>query len=165
MTGLELLEKLSKDMDYLRDRVDLMDATIKALNNRIAQLVLSSKDKDLEKPVQINVRPVESVKAVFAQPVNRQKEKLETKSPVTKLVYKKVMGYLKNSDNRPIDDALVLIYDKNNDVIASSNSDTAGYWETMVAPGKYLATIKKSGFKDFNKSFVVNENDKHVEVA
>lgn len=80
------------------------------------------------------------------------------------LSYKKIFGKLVNNDNEPIENVLIKIYDRNNEVCASTETDPIGYWETMLKPGRYVAEYVKSGFKTTNKTFEVGKNSKEVEV-
>lgn len=80
------------------------------------------------------------------------------------LTYKKTFGRLLNSTNEPVENILIKIYDKNNEVCATTETDPIGYWETMLKPGRYVAECVKSGFKTSNKSFEVGKNVKEVEV-
>ena len=80
------------------------------------------------------------------------------------LTYKKVFGKLTNDVNEPLENVLIKIYDHNNEVCASSETDPTGYFETMLRPGRYVAEHIKSGFKTTNKTFEVGKYVKEVEI-
>lgn len=80
------------------------------------------------------------------------------------LTYKKVFGKLVNNTNEPIENVLIKVYDRNNEVCATTETDPIGYWETMLKPGRYVAEYTKSGFKTSNKTFEVGKGAKEVEV-
>jgi len=80
------------------------------------------------------------------------------------LTYKKVFGRLVNNTNEPIENVLIRVYDRNNEVCASAETDPIGYWETMLKPGRYVAEYTKTGFKTANKTFEVGKGAKEVEV-
>lgn len=78
--------------------------------------------------------------------------------------YKKAFGRLVNNAKEPIEGALIKIYDTNNEVCATTETDITGHWESQVRPGRYSMEIVKASFKPINKSFDVKERDVEVEV-
>jgi len=193
MTGAEALQKIIDTVDGLKITVDelkvsiqLIEANIKVLNNRAAGLM---KDPGFnqspaiggrltnsisagvptpkqQQPIQTAVIPtrgrqlVETPEELRHEPLNTIKEDPERNV----LTYKKVFGRLVNNDSEPIDGVLIKIYDKNNEVCASVETDPIGYFETMLKPGRYVAEYLKSGFKTTNKTFDVGKNAKEIEV-
>lgn len=167
MTGAEAIQKILEDVGSLTstvkdlaDSIKLIEANIKVLNNRAAGLmreqpqVISSSVSNVESKQLMAEAPKQSTQPVSAPETERSNI----------LTYKKVFGKLVNNTSEPIENVLIKIYDKNNEVCASTETDTIGYWETMLKPGRYIAEYLKTGFKTANKMFEVDKNSKATEV-
>jgi hypothetical protein len=174
MTGIEMLEKLVKDIENMKQQVQLMDANLKVLNNRINQLITGStpiKQGVAQQAISppISVRPKQE-QAAIAAPVLASTPKVQPQQGPSvaiktgRLIYKRVFGYLKNQQDKPIEEALVLVYNSRNEVCASAVSDPTGLWETMLTPGRYVAEFKKDNFPAVNRAFEFTEFVKDHEV-
>ena len=97
--------------------------------------------ENIEQPQYQSIKPFESINA-----------------------YKKAFGRLINGAKEPIEGALIKIYDTNNEVCATTETDMTGHWESQVKAGRYSIEYVKTGFKSVNKSFNVGERDVEVEV-
>lgn len=193
MTGAEALQKIIDTVDGLKNTVDelkisiqLIEANIKVLNNRAAGLM---KEAAPQTPASYPARMTSAISAagvpaqkpqqsIQAGPPSRGRQLLETpeevrqeiRNPINETesssvkIYKKVFGRLIDNSSEPIESVLIKVYDKNNDVCATAETDPIGYWETMLPPGRYIAEYLKTGFKTTNKTFDVGKNAKDVEV-
>lgn len=193
MTGAEALQQiidtvkqLKSTIDELKISVQLIEANIKVLNNRAAGLMRDDTTKEsypstgsrltnsVALPSNAAVLPatpgtpqpkrgrpmVEAPEETRAEASNFIRE-ADNSGVIT---YKKVFGRLINNTNEPIENVLIKVFDKNNEVCATAETDPIGYWETMLRPGRYVAEYVKPGFKTANKTFDVGRNAKEVEV-
>lgn len=163
MTGIELLEEILKEVREIKTQNALMDANVKVIANRINILISG---KGIQQTTSITIKPAEVATVMVRTPeikvsapeevkiaVPQQLQRPEAVPGKVKLVYKKVYGYLKNVQQVPIDEAVVLIYNNKNEACGSAVTDGKGYWSTMLTPGRYSMECKKANFPSANKNF------------
>jgi hypothetical protein len=155
---LEVVNGLKAKVDKLEGSINIIEASIKVLNNRAAGLMKAPETKQQEQ--QLMAEAPQQVQ-VTLQASAASSSDLEEKGILT---YKKVFGKLKNNAGDPIDGVLLKVYDKNNEVCATTETDLVGYFELMLRPGRYVAEYTKAGFKTVNKTFEVDKNAKEIEV-
>lgn len=176
MTGAEALQKILDDLNALRtefnslkESVQLIEANIKTLNNRAAGLMMnnppSAKTAKADAPAAVipqasSLRGRHTTEAI----ATREPQFVQEEERPGVLTYKKVFGKLINNAKEPIENVLIKVYDKNNEVCATTETDPTGYWEIMLKPGRYVAEYTKTGFKTTNKTFEVSKNAKETEV-
>lgn len=173
MTGAEMLQeildsvkKIQNTIDVLQSSVSLIETNMKMLNNKAS--ILSKEAIQQERAHLPNINPVSSVRGrqlsnELPTQINGQSAVLPEDKPGV-LTYKKVFGKLINNHEEPIENVLVKIYDKNNEVCATAETDAVGYFETMLKVGRFVAEYTKDGFKTSNKTFEVAPNIKEVEI-
>ena len=187
---MDTVDTLKATVDELKISIQLIEANIKVLNNRAAGLMKETPQsgsypstgsrltstvgtltagapvQKAQQPIQAGPAPSRG-RAMVETPVELRDEaaniinNAESSGVVT---YKKVFGRLVDKANEPIENVLIKVYDRRNEVCASAETDPIGYWETMLPPGRYIAEYVKSGFKTTNKTFDVGKNAKEVEV-
>lgn len=169
---IEMIETLTLTVNELKISVQLIESNIKTLNNRAAGLILNT--QSLTTQVQTD-NYTSNISAILPQaPTNlsRGRQLSETEqSPISQtlegpgvLTYKKVFGKLINDSSSAIENVLIKVYDKNNEVCATAETDPIGYFEFMLKPGRYVAEYLKTGFKTINKTFDVSQAAKEVEI-
>jgi hypothetical protein len=191
---IDSIDTLTATVNELKQSIQLIEVNIKTLNNRAAGLmkdqnsplvesVLRKAPIDLPvsssglsagipnqkaQPIQTTTIPsrgrqmIESSEELRDEARNPIKE-MKSDSPGV-LTYKKVFGKLVNNTNEPIENVLIKIYDRNNEVCATTETDPIGYFETMLKPGRYVVEYLKTGFKTTNKTFEIGKNAKEVEI-
>ena len=191
MTGAEALQKIIDTMDALKITVDelkvsvqLIEMNIKTLNNRAAGLMrdvqpsITNPTNTMNPNISAGVpiqKPASTMQAglpsrgrqLLETPEEKRQQIGETALDVDSpgvLTYKKVYGKLANNIDEPLENVLIKVYDKNNEVCATTETDPIGYFETMLKPGRYVAEYTKPGFKAINKTFEVGKNSKEVEI-
>lgn len=183
MTGAEALQKIMDSIEQLQTEIQtlkastqLIEANIKVLNNRAGSL-MRDQGTSIPQPnafegVKINPNATQVVdtqgrgRQLGMDASNAPEATLpapEKKASKT-LTYKKVFGRLVDSNKEPIVGALVKVFDKNNEVCATAETDPIGYWEAMVQPGRYSVEYTKQGFRQVNKVFELGGNMKELEV-
>lgn len=174
---IEKLETLTLIVDDLKSSIKLIEGNIKVLNNRAGGLLLQNNKIEpemknnlttIEHPNEYQIPPTMRNANIATLPTTTSPSKQMFKPALEEsdgiITYKKIFGKLINSNNEPIENVLIKVYDKNNEVCATTESDLVGYWESMVRPGKYVAEYIKDGFKSENKTFEVNKNSNEVQV-
>lgn len=186
---LETVDGLKNTVDNLKDSIQIIESQIKVLNNRAAGLMRETTPSypspanrlpasvgpavSAGAPVPKQQQPMQAAPAKRGRPLVEAPEEVreearnfikEANDGPGVLTYKKVFGRLVNNSNEPIESVLIKVYDRNNEVCASTETDPIGYWETMLKPGRYVAEYLKTGFKTTNKTFDVGKNAKEVEV-
>jgi Carboxypeptidase regulatory-like domain len=161
MTGAEALQKILDKVDKIADdandlknivnelqiSVKLIENNIKVLNNRAGVLMRQDTNSFMVPQPQLqgsapkNTLPLEHKKIMS---------------------YNRVFGKLADDKGDPIESVLVKIYDKNNEVCATAETDPIGIWDTMLPPGRYVAEYTKQGFKTSNKTFEVGNKETEV---
>lgn len=191
---MDTVEQLTATVNELKVSIQLIEANIKVLNNRAAGLMKNQSMEaanvvvspanptpnvafggltagpPMPKPQQSQVLQAGTLSRGRQMVEAPQEQRDEAMNFIREengqgvLTYKKVFGKLVNNTNDPIENVLIKVYDKNNEVCASTETDPIGYWETMLKPGRYVAEYTKSGFKTANKTFEVGKGAKEVEV-
>jgi hypothetical protein len=174
MTGAEALQKILDSVEELKNTVKsleestkLIEANIKVLNNRAAGLMKdSSPTTQTSAVLPANIMQATQLRGRQVIPDSGQaaEQVIPDDSSGGVLTYKKVFGRLINSTNEPIENVLIKVFDKNNEVCATAETDAIGYWESMLRPGRYVVEYTRTGFKTANKTFDVGKNAKEVEV-
>lgn len=182
MTGAEALQKILDGIDEIKNRmtgletsVNLIEANIKTLNNRAAGLIgnnmiKTSVSNEIIDVSNTQIIPTDTLTAVIPQTLPTRGRDVSTTLPETivddskSMVYKKAFGRLLDGAGEPIEGVLVKVFDKNNEVCATTETDAIGYFESMVRIGRFVAEYTKPGFKTVNKTFEVKKNDKEVEI-
>jgi len=187
---MDTVDTLKATVDELKISVQLIEANIKVLNNRAAGLMRENVQPAYPtigsrltasvgaNPVSAGVPEQKSQQVIqTAAAPNRGRQLIETPeekrseamniikedSPGV-LTYKKVFGRLVNNSSEPIEGVLIKVFDRNNEISGTAETDPIGYWETMLKPGRYVAEYTKAGFKTTNKTFDVSKSAKEVEV-
>ncbi len=155
-TILEDITKLVSTVKNLETSIHFIEANIKMLNNRAAGLMQIPK-QEISAAVPITLAP-----QLIADVPNTELIYADERSNI--LTYKKVFGKLINNVGESIDGVLIRVFDKNNEVCSSVETDVVGYFEFMLRPGRYSAEYTKVGFKTVNKTFDVNKNAKETEI-
>lgn len=186
---LETMNTLSDTVNELKTSVLLIEQSIKVLNNRAAGLMRENIVKIPNTTQQVSLANASNTQLSAGVPTQQSTQTLqagpsrgrqmkempqdqrdeamnfikEADGPGV-LTYKKVFGKLVNNSSEPIESVLIKVYDRNNEVCATTETDPIGYWETMLKPGRYVAEYTKTGFKTSNKTFEVGKGAKEVEV-
>jgi len=186
---MDTVDALTSTVNELKMSVQLIEANIKVLNNRAAGLMRDGTPV-IYPTTGSRLTDTVGIPMSAGAPVQKTQEVIQTSSPSRGrqmietpeetrteamnfikddnspgvMTYKKVYGKLVNNTNEPIENVLIKVYDKNNEVCATTETDPIGYWETMLKPGRYVAEYVKSGFKTANKTFEVGKNAKEIEV-
>lgn len=163
MTGTEALQQILEtmnnligEMNDLKISVKLIENNIKVLNNRAGALMRS--DVSVE---QTKLQASLTQQQTLHQLGEATRVTLPAEAPKM-LSYKKVFGTLINDSGEPINGVLIKVFNRDNEVCSTSETDVAGYWTSMLSQGKYMAEYTKHGFRTINKSFEVA--NKEVEV-
>lgn len=177
MTGAQALEKILTTVEDLKATISTLETSVKLIEANIK--ILNNRAGGILREQQTTRTPIDSVPATLplqsAQPTrgrqlvadtSQQIAQLPTQDtvPANAIVYKKVFGRLIDGNKEAISGALVKVFDKNNEVCATTETDPVGYWEVMTRPGKYVAEYTKAGFKTANKTFEVSKTAKETEV-
>ncbi len=168
---LQALDSLTATVNELKGSIQLIEANIKTLNNRAAGIMLNNGSQAQstkavlpsvtpQPPTTLRGRPV----TADAPQQEVQQSNVQQEEGQGVLTYKKVFGKLINSAKEPIENVLITVYDKNNELCGTTETDPVGYWEIMLRPGKYSVEYTKVGFKTTNKTFEVSKNAKETEV-
>ena len=159
---LESIEELKDMVGKLEGSVNSIEANIKMINNRIGMLGKEKNALQKDFPV-LQAGPVSVPEIKISDNLAKETQAVLINKP-NALVYKKVFGKLIDNNKEPLDSVLVKIYDKNNEVCATAETDVTGFFTTMLKPGKYVAEYNKIGFKAINKNFDVDINMNEIEL-
>lgn len=187
---METVDALTSTVNELKISVQLIESNIKVLNNRAAGLMRNPATDVSSVAASPAIIKTEIIGMTAGPPMPKSQQQVLQANPSRGrqmieapqeqrdeamnfikedngpgvLTYKKVFGRLINNTSEPIENVLIKVYDKNNEVCSSTETDPIGYWETMLRPGRYVAEYTKSGFKTTNKTFEVGKGAKEVEV-
>lgn len=143
-SAIDTIYELMDQIKLLHQKIDIMDANIKLLNNKLVKPTAN-------KPT-----------AVVPSDIKTQK------SPIEEVHEIKLFGRIKNQSKKPIKGVYIKVRDEKGEVIKSRETNVDGYWEARVFPGQYVIEIDASHIikmarpKNFN--IVVDETMNEYEV-
>lgn len=68
-----------------------------------------------------------------------------------------VTGYVVNRDGAPVAGVNVVVYDSNNVVVASTSTDSDGFFSVPLMPGTYTLKLSKPGYVEKTITFTVSK--------
>jgi hypothetical protein len=96
-----------------------------------------------------------------------QLDKRESQEPQIKKIVLgniKLFGYIKTTSMKPVANATIRVFDKDNELIKNVNTDKDGYWECRLPAGQYSSEILISGIKPINRQFTLLNGMKEFEL-
>jgi len=150
-SAIDAIYALVDRVDLLDKKIEIVDTNIKHLNNKVSQLLTSSK------PIAL---PSARASAVAATSVSTGSESVDklVLGPV------KVFGRIVDNNMVPIPDVAISVYDSSSDLIKSEISNADGYWEVRLPAGKYGVEYSHSRFKTINRTVNLENGIKTFEV-
>lgn len=142
-SAIDIIYELKEQIKLLHQKIDVMDANIKLLNNKLKAPPIAKPNPNIQEQKQINA-PQEEAHAI------------------------KLFGRIKNQNKKPIKGVYIKVRDERGEIIRSRETNAEGYWEARVFPGQYVIEldashiIKMARPKNFN--VVLDETMNEYEV-
>lgn len=153
--AIDKIYEMEEDLKYIKQYVQLIDNNLKLLNNKLGKI-----EKALEnQPV---AQPNQKITATPGTPPPPQKERKDSEKLVLGKI--KTFGYIVNRTKQPISDIDVQVYDEDNEVVKRRKTDSDGYWEVRLPPGKYGVEYRQEGYRPINKTILLDRTMKSFEV-
>lgn len=149
MSAIDAVYKILSEIEKINARLDVIDANIKLLNNRIKSSGVPAGKASAKPPT----ATAPSATAVMQTPIGR---------------VIKVFGRVKNQREKPLKGVYIKIYSSEGKVIKSRETDADGYWEARLELGsygvEYIASHINKKFRPINKTIVLDETMNEYEV-
>jgi hypothetical protein len=190
-SALDIIYSLPALLKKLESKIDVIDNNVKILNNKVLKLSSgqgqniadrsSSVQEQAQKSLTLNQEqqgkdPEKKLLMPRAESPDElpkvyrkdgQLEKKETAEPQIKKIVLgniKLFGYIKTTSMKPVTNATIRIFDKDNDLIKNISTDKDGYWECRLPAGQYNSEILISGIKPINRQFTLLNGMKEFEL-
>jgi len=145
-SAIDSIYQIEESLKELLKRFQVVEDNVKLLNNKVSKL---------SKP---NPLPLVKNDPSPVPVVSQQK--------VDKLVLGniKLFGYIVNKAKQPLPSVVVNVYDANSKLIKNLQTNSDGYWEVRLPPGKFGVEYIHKKFKPVNKTVSLEDGTKEVEV-
>lgn len=189
-SALDIIYSLPAILKKLESKIDVIDNNVKILNNKVlklssnqyagpalidrshesakgdAKVVQEQQAKGLEqKFVMPRAESPDEMPKVYkkdGQPDVKESTDIQIKKIVLGNI--KLFGYIKTTSMKPVTNATVRVFDKDNDLIKNMSTDKDGYWECRLPAGQYNSEILITGIKPINRQFTLLNGMKEFEL-
>lgn len=189
-SALDIIYSLPAILKKLESKIDVIDNNVKILNNKVLKLASSQhssptlidkghesargdakvtqeqQPKGLEqKFIMPRAESPDEMPKVYkkdGQPDVRESADIQIKKIVLGNI--KLFGYIKTTSMKPVTNATVRVFDKDNDLIKNMSTDKDGYWECRLPVGQYNSEILITGIKPINRQFTLLNGMKEFEL-
>ena len=180
-TALEIILSLPKILKKLESKIDILDTNLKILNSKINKI---KQDQPIQ--VQSQVQAQETIEPIAIKEEQKSLEQktdvvalrptakvpdLDMPAPSPKRTEKVLIGNIKvystirTESGKMVPMATVNIFDYENSLVKSIQSDKNGYWECRLPAGKYSLELLVGKLKPINKFFELKKDTKEFEVT
>lgn len=155
ISAVDAIYLLLEKVDLLDKKISVVDTNIKLLSNKVSKISSNS-----ALAASAAASPPAPNKPDAKQPALVGQQKVE------KLVLGncKAYGYIVSKSKVPIEGVSVNIFDETSSLIKSSPTDSDGYWEVRLPPGRYGVEYIHKNFKPINRTITLTPEDKNFEV-
>jgi hypothetical protein len=143
-SGIEMLEEILEKVNLLSKRLEITEQNMKEILNRLNQNKSIVKETTQEKPTITSTVPVPT----------------EAQLPATT----KVLGKLKNKEEKMLAGVLVKIFNSGNKMIKETKTNRAGEWMCFLPPGHYKAEYSLENVINTNVSFNISPEQQLLRV-
>lgn len=189
-SALDIIYSLPAILKKLESKIDVIDNNVKILNNKVLKLssnqqanqnvadkgqesarsdskvAQEQQSKSLEqKFLMPRAESPDEMPKVYkkdGQPDVREPPDVQIKKIVLGNI--KLFGYIKTTSMKPVTNATIRVFDKDNDLIKNMSTDKDGYWECRLPAGQYNSEILISGIKPINRQFALLNGMKEFEL-
>lgn len=172
-TALEIILSLPKILKKLESKIDILDTNLKILNSKINKIKQESSSQ--EKSEDTSLREIPRVleqknEKVTPRPTAKIPD-LDMPAPSPKRTEKVLIGNIKvysairTESGKMVPMATVNIFDHENSLVKSLQSDKNGYWECRLPAGRYNLELLVGKMKPINKFFELKKDMKEFEVT
>jgi hypothetical protein len=189
-SALDIIYSLPAILKKLESKIDVIDNNVKILNNKVLKLssnqqanqnvadkgqesarsdskvAQEQQSKSLEqKFLMPRAESPDEMPKVYkkdGQPDVREPSDVQIKKIVLGNI--KLFGYIKTTSMKPVTNATIRVFDKDNDLIKNMSTDKDGYWECRLPAGQYNSEILISGIKPINRQFALLNGMKEFEL-
>jgi len=156
VSAIEAIYLILESMENLKKQVNLIDQSVKILNNKVYNLN-SSIDKisipTTSSSANSSAKKIEK-KSFSAQPMIPDDQK---ESPGLVLGKVKVYGYIVNADRVPIVGVQVIV-NSGSSKIRDLKTNKDGYWEARLPSGKFSIEYRHKDFKPISRDISIPNN-------
>lgn len=177
-TALEIILSLPKILKKIESKIDVLDTNLKILNSKINKIKQEQQEQNIQPPEPTNVmvatkeiqKNLDNQEKVLPRPTAKIPD-LDMPAPSPKRTEKVLIGNVKvystirTESGKMVPMATVNIFDFENALVKSIQSDKNGYWECRLPAGKYNLELLVGKLKPINKFFEINKDAKEFEVT
>lgn len=190
-SALDIIYSLPALLKKLESKIDVIDNNVKILNNKVLKILSQPTTSSQNKKEELQDLNQKTITITQEQPqkVIEQKimipraespdempktykrdelpEKQKNQEPEVKKIVLgniKLFGYIKTTSMKPVVNATVRVFDKENDLVKNLSTDKDGYWECRLPAGQYSSEILISGIKPINRQFSLLNGMKEFEL-
>lgn len=145
-SGLELIEELAEKVSLLNKRLEIIEQNTKEILNRANGF-------------QSRAVATQPQQAVGLKPATNVGSK-----PAT-VTGSKVMGKIKNDENKAVSGVHITITNKHGHIVKKTKTNRAGDWMSFLPPGKYEAHYFLKDMIDAKVGFIVTQEQRLIRVA
>lgn len=142
-SAIDIIYALKESIDKIEKKIDVIDGNLKLLNNKVVKLQKSINN--------IAVLPEGESTNTTSEVINVSDSETNVKKPdkyVTGPI--RTFGKIMSKTKNPIPEVQITIFNDQSEVIKTRKTDSKGYWEVRLPPGKFGVQYTHKKFKSIN---------------
>jgi len=153
-SAIDIIYELNDKVDLLTKKIEVLDANMRLANNKLAKF---SKVLNVIGEIQSAKNP--GVKTLPS-------ERIVPSGKEGGLVLGKIktFGRVVARGQKPIKDVLIKVYNESGDIIKTRQTDSDGYWDVRLPPGKFGIEYIHKNFKTINLTIELSNDIEEFEV-
>ena len=158
ISAIDAIYLLLERVETLDKRFQVIDDNIKILSNKVSKLIKAG----LIEPSSVG----QGLAVDAAADKRYSPQNSSSQQKVEKLVLGniKVFGYIVNKEKRPLVDVQVKVFDNENQMVKDNKTNSDGYWEVRLPPGRFGVEYIHKNFKPINRTIELTPENKEHEV-
>jgi hypothetical protein len=156
ISAIDAIYQILDRLDIMEKRLHVIDDNVKILSNKVSKFARAPSPTAVEVGSAVAVAPVK-----INSPQNSSSQQKVEKLLLGKV---KVFGYIVNKGKKPLTDVAVKIFDEKNEMVKDNKTNSDGYWDVRLPPGRYGVEYIHKNFKPINRTIVLTNSDSEYEV-
>lgn len=153
-SAIDVIYGLRDSFEFMIKKVNVIETNIKLMNNKISKINKALNNLKEQAPVvntNVSTAPSDIIKSSGK----------EGGLVIGKI---KTFGRIADRNRKPIGGVLVKVHNSDGDIIKTRQTDSDGYWDVRLPPGKYGVEYVHKGFKPINLTVTLTDDMETCEV-
>jgi hypothetical protein len=156
ISAIDAIYQILDRIGTMEKRLHVIDDNVKILSNKVTKALRDSG------PTAVEAKP----RVVAPVAKNNSPQKSSSQQKVEKLLLGnvRVFGYIVNKGKHPLEDVQIKVFDDESRVVKNNKTNSDGYWEVRLPPGRYGVEYIHKNFKPINRTIELSPEIKEYEI-